>query len=410
MEYGLIGEHLSHSFSKAIHEEIAGYKYELKEIAKGDLAAFMMSKNFKAINVTIPYKEAVIPYLDEISEEAKMVGAVNTVVNRNGKLIGYNTDMPGFMALVRHMNYDVKGKNVLVLGNGGASKAVVAALKKLSANKIIKASIEGEKDCITYDEVYDLKDIPLVVNTTPIGMYPNNDGSLIDLSKIKGAEAFIDVIYNPIRTKTVLSALDLGLKAEGGLYMLVAQALYAIEIFLNKSLDKKLIDKVYRDVLRKKSNIVLIGMPTCGKSTIGKKIANKFGLDFVDTDQEITKIIKMKIKDYFALFGEEPFRNLETEVVMKYFLSTPKVISTGGGIIKRKINMDLLKQNGFVYFIKRDLDLLKPSHKRPLSSNVNDLKKLYEERLPIYEKYADEIIDNNDDDFNYATKRLVKML
>ena len=410
MEYGLIGEHLKHSFSKQIHEDIAGYKYEIKEIARDDLASFMMSKDFKAINVTIPYKEMVIPYLDELDESAKLVGAVNTVVNRGGRLIGYNTDMPGFIALLKHMELDVKGKNILLLGNGGASKAVVAGLNKLGVNKIVKASIEGEQDCISYDEIYDQKDIDIVVNTTPVGMYPHNDGKLVDLEKLSKPSAFVDVIYNPIRTRTVIEAQDLGMKAEGGLYMLVAQALYAIEIFLDKKLDEKIIDKVYKKILRENSNIVLIGMPTCGKSTIGKMVADHFGFEFVDTDQEIVDDIEMPIKDYFAKHGEEAFRKLETEVVKNHYLETKLVFSTGGGVIKHKFNMDLLRQNGIIVFVKRDLNLLRTSSSRPLSSNRSDLEKLYQERLPIYEKYADIIIENNEDVFKDAARKLVDLL
>ena len=410
MEYGLIGEHLKHSFSKQIHEDIAGYKYEIKEIARDDLASFMMSKDFKAINVTIPYKEMVIPYLDELDESAKLVGAVNTVVNRGGRLIGYNTDMPGFIALLKHMELDVNGKSILLLGNGGASKAVVAGLNKLGVNKIVKASIEGEKDCISYDEIYDQKDIDIVVNTTPVGMFPHNDGKLVDLEKLSKPSAFVDVIYNPIRTRTVIEAQDLRMKAEGGLYMLVAQALYAIEIFLDKKLDEKIIDEVYKKILRENSNIVLIGMPTCGKSTIGKMVADHFGFEFVDTDQEIVDDIEMPIKDYFAKHGEEAFRKLETEVVKNHYLETKLVVSTGGGVIKYKINMDLLRQNGIIVFVKRDLNLLRTSSSRPLSSNRSNLEKLYQERLPIYEKYADIIIENNEDVFKDAARKLVDLL
>lgn len=407
MNYGLIGEHLKHSFSKQIHEAVAGYKYDLKEIAKGDLADFMLLKDFKAINVTIPYKETVTPYLDEISASAKIVGAVNTIVNNNGKLIGYNTDVLGFVALVQHMKVDVKNKRVLVLGNGGASKAVVAGLLDLGAKEIIKASIEGESDCIPYSDIYKHQDIDIVVNTTPVGMYPNNDGQLIDLKRLPSVKAFIDVIYNPIRTKTVIEAQELGIKAEGGLYMLVAQAIYAIEIFLNKALDKNIIDNVYKEILRKNSNIVLIGMPTCGKTTIGKMVAKQFKLKFVDTDGEIVDEIGMSIKDYFQQKGEASFREVETEIVKKLYLKVPLVISTGGGIIKNKINMDLLRQNGYVVFVKRDLDLLRTSDSRPLSSNRLDLERLHKERLPIYEKYADMIIENNEEEFVIAARKLV---
>lgn len=410
MDYGLIGEHLKHSFSKQIHEGIAGYSYELCEVKKEDLASFMLSKKFKAINVTIPYKEAVIPYLDEISEEAKAVGAVNVVLNKNGKLIGYNTDMLGFTALIEHMCLDVNDKNILILGNGGASKAVVASLNSLGVKSIIKASIEGESDCISYEEVYNHQEIEVVVNTTPTGMYPNNGGRIIDLHRFANLIGAVDVIYNPIRTNFVNDALEMGVKAEGGLYMLVAQAVYAIELFLDKKLESNLISRTYHQILRKNSNIVLIGMPTCGKSTIGKQLAERFHLDYLDTDKMIIDEIGMPIKDYFAKYGEESFREVEKEIVRHIYQMAPKVISTGGGVIKNKINMDLLRQNGTIVYIHRDLDLLRTSSSRPLSSNKNDLEKLYEERLPIYRKYADIVVENNEDSFAIATEKLVKML
>lgn len=410
MEYGLIGEHLGHSFSKQIHEEIAGYKYEIKEIAKGDLASFMMSKNFKAINVTIPYKEAVIPFLDELSEEAKLVGAVNTIVNNSGHLIGYNTDMKGFMALLKHMNLEVANKNILVTGHGGASKAVIAALKTLKAKNILIASIDKEKDTLSYEDIYDKQEVEIIVNTTPVGMYPNNDASLVELNKFANLEAFVDVIYNPLKSKTVIEALKLGKKAEGGLYMLVAQALYAIEHFLDKKLDESIIDKVYNNILKSKRNIVLIGMPTCGKSTIGKIIAKDLNVPFVDTDEEIIKRIKMPIKDYFALFGEASFRKIETDVIKDLYKQTPTIISTGGGIIKNQINIDLLKQNGIVVFVDRDLSLLKVSDSRPLSSSKNTLEILYKERLPIYKACSDLVITNNGEKFIDAAQKLEELL
>lgn len=401
MKYGLIGEHLSHSFSKMIHERVASYEYEIHEVAKDKLRSFMLEKDFTAINVTIPYKEEVIPYLDELSDLAKDIKAVNCITNKNGYLKGYNTDVLGFIELVKYSDIDVKNKSVLVLGNGGASKAIQVGLKKLGVKSILIASILNEEGTISYDDIYLHQEIEIIVNTTPVGMYPNNDHKIIDVSKFKNLEGFIDVIYNPINTKTVLEAKELGIKAIGGLYMLVAQAIKAIEIFLDKKLDDEIISKVYEEIKNENSNIVLIGMPSSGKSAIGKLIASKLNLEFIDTDEVIVNKIKMPIKDYFSLYGEDKFRELEHQVVEEIYKYTPKVISTGGGIIKNKSNIDLLKQNGVIYFINRPLDKLFPSNDRPLSSNLDDLMNLYNTRLPLYQRYSD-IEINNDEDINKA--------
>ena len=407
MEYGLIGEHLSHSFSKMIHERVASYQYELHEVAKDDLHSFMMNKEFKAINVTIPYKQDVIPYLDELSPLAKDIGAVNCITNKNGYLKGYNTDVLGFIELVKYSNIDVKNKNALVLGNGGASKAIQAGLKQLGIKSILIASILNEEGTIPYEDIYLHQEIEIIVNTTPVGMYPNNNNKIIDVSKFNKLEGFIDVIYNPINTVTVLEATEKGIKAIGGLYMLVAQAVKAIEIFLDTKIEDNVISKIYNEIKNDNSNIVLIGMPSSGKSAIGKLIAEKLNLEFIDTDEYIINKIQMPIKDYFAKYGEDKFRELEHLVVEEIYKYTPKVISTGGGIIKNKSNIDLLKQNGIIYFINRPLDKLFPSNDRPLSSNKDDLINLYNTRLPLYKRYSD-IEINNDDDINKAYLEILK--
>lgn len=393
MEYGLIGEHLGHSFSKQIHESVAGYRYDLVELKLEEVGPFLKERNFKAINVTIPYKQTVIPYLDEVSQEALHIGAVNTIVNRHGKLYGYNTDYFGFIELVKHANVSIKDKTALILGTGGASKAVEEALKKLGAKEILKASIvEGEG--IPYSEIYEHTDVRVIVNATPIGMYPHNEGEIVDISRFKNLEGYIDVIYNPIRTKNVIKAQEMGVKAEGGLYMLVAQAIKAMEYFLDKSIDDIVIEDTYQKILKKNRNVVLIGMPSSGKTSVAKALKE---LEVVDTDELIIQKIKMPIKDYFAKYGEKEFRDREVEVVMDIYKTAPKVISTGGGIILRKENIDMLKQNGILVFLNRDLDKLVATSDRPLSSNVEDLKKLFDYRLPLYKKYADVIVDDNKD-------------
>ena len=407
MEYGLIGEHLKHSFSKDIHEYIAGYNYEIREIKKEELSSFLLKRDFKAINVTIPYKEAVIAYLDYISPEAKAVGAVNCIVNKNNKLYGYNSDVYGFLDLLKKNDIVIKDKYCLILGNGGASKAVNAALEMLGAKQILKASILKEKDCLDYDEIKKHKEIEIIINSTPVGMYPNNDNSLISLDDFPSLEAFVDVIYNPLRTNSVIQAELKGIKAIGGLYMLVGQAVKAIEIFLDKKLDEEILNKTYEKILKEHQNIVLIGMPSSGKSTIAKKLSEITHLPVVEMDEEIIKIIKMPIKNYFAKFGEKAFRDIESSVIDNIYKNAPQIISTGGGAILKEDNVRKLKQNGKLYFINRDLSLLETSDDRPLSDDNDKLKIMYKNRLEKYINAADVIINNNDDIEN-AVKEILE--
>ena len=396
MDFGLIGEHLGHSFSKLIHEEISGIPYELKEIPKEDLDAFMREKPFRAINVTIPYKEAVIPYLDDLSPLAKRISAVNCIVNDNGRLKGYNTDVLGLLAEIRHMGLSIKGKPAAVLGDGGASKAARAALEEEGANPIYVVSRKGALGTISYEELSAHKEIRIIINATSVGMFPKNEDRLIDPASFSNLEGFIDLIYNPLRTQMVLSAQEKGVKAEGGLYMLVAQAVKASEIFLDKSYPVETIEEEYNKLLNSRHNIVLIGMPGSGKTTIGSIVARELSLPFVDLDQEIIKDIKMPIADYFASFGEEAFREKETEAIKRLYQSSPMVISTGGGAILKEENVRLLKQNGTLYFLDRRLGLLMGiSDDRPLSKDAKSLQNLYDFRLPLYRKAADKVIKNN---------------
>lgn len=369
MEYGLIGEHLSHSFSKEIHESLGGYLYELKEISKEDLDAFMKSKSFKAINVTIPYKEKVIPYLDEILDEAKATNAVNCVINQYGKLIGYNTDVYGFEALLKYADIDVKNKVVLILGDGGASKAVNYVLNKLNAKNILFASRKNLKNSINYNDLINHQEIEIIINTTPVGMYPNNDDELIDINIFKKLEAYVDVIYNPIRTRNVIKAELKGIKAIGGLYMLVAQAVRASEIFLNTTYNEEIIKEIYLKIKNKKSNIVLIGMPSSGKSSIGEILSKIYEYKYIDIDEEIIKEINMPIKDYFLDHDESSFRKIEKNIVNNIYQNNSTIISTGGGTILDIENVIHLKQNGILIFLNRDLEKLEATSSRPLSSS-----------------------------------------
>lgn len=397
MKYGLIGEHLTHSFSKVIHEQIGDYVYEIKEIEPQNVDAFMRSKDFCAINVTIPYKETVIPYLDYIDSSAKQIGAVNTIVNKNGKLYGYNTDYFGMKSLVYKIGLEISGKKVLIIGTGGTSKTATAVVKDLGAKEIIYVSNIPVKGALSYDEVYkSCTDIEIIFNTSPVGMFPKNDGVPIDLTKFPVLEGVLDVVYNPIRTNLVINAQEQGLRAQGGLYMLGAQAVYAYEYFMEKSVDKEaLCDTVYNTVLKQKNNIILTGMPSSGKTTIGKLLSQKTGKLFVDTDDEIVKKIGMDIPSYFEKYGEDSFRSVEAEVIKEVSVRNNQIIATGGGAILRADNVKYLKQNGNIYFLDRSLEKLIPTSDRPLSSNIDALKKRYDERYPIYTKTADIKINGN---------------
>ena len=397
MEYGLIGEHLKHSFSKEIHEKIGRYNYELIELDENQFKTFMEEKNFKAINVTIPYKEKVIPYLHYISPEAKKIHAVNTIVNKNGLLYGYNTDYLGLKEMINHFNIDVNNKTVMILGTGGTSKTSFNVVKDLNAKEVIFVSINKQENAIGYNQIDEYSEkIDVLFNTTPCEMYPNNDKEIIKLNGFSNLKGVVDVVYNPLRTNLILKAKEKKINCCSGLFMLIAQAVYAIEIFLDKKIDKKIIVDFYNDLINLKENIVLIGMPSCGKTTIGKELAKKTKRKLYDIDKEIEKIIKMPISDYFKLYGEEKFREVESEVIAKISKETSLIISTGGGSVLKDINVKNLKQNGKLYFLDRSLNLLITTKSRPLSSNKNDLKKRYNERYPIYNKACDVRLNGNE--------------
>ena len=400
MKYGLIGEKLGHSFSKLVHSKIANYDYELFEIAKNEIDTFMKKRDFLGINVTIPYKEAVIPYLDVISEEAKSIGAVNTVVNKNGKLYGYNTDFFGLKSLIEKNSIEIRNKTVLVLGSGGTSKTANAVCKSMGAGEVFTVSRSGGNGFITYMDAY-TKNAQVIINTTPCGMYPNTENKPIELDAFKDLEAVVDVVYNPLKTQLVADAESRGIKAVGGLYMLYAQAVKAAEIFC----EKEILTNAFNDILKDKQNIVLIGMPSCGKTTLGKILAKEMGKNFIDTDDEIVKAANMPIPQIFEKFGEEYFRNLETQVVKEFSKKQSLVIATGGGAVLRRENLDALKQNGRVIFIDRPLEMLITTDDRPLSSNRELLEKRYFERYATYCFSADVRI-NADGDINTHLERI----
>lgn len=396
MEYGLIGMPLKHSFSGILHPKLFDYKYELCEIEKESLDAFFKAKDFKGINVTIPYKKEVMRYLDFIDDKAREIGAVNTVVNKDGKLYGYNTDFLGLKALLLKNGIEIKGKKVLILGSGGTSDTALAVASDLGALGILRVSRSSRDGFITYSEAQsDYSDAEIIINATPCGMYPNTDQTPIDISAFKNLVAVCDVIYNPLCSKLVVEAKKRGIKAVGGLYMLVAQASAAGEKFLNTSVAPEKIDEVYKELLKQKQNIVLIGMPSSGKTTVGTSLASLTGKTFIDSDECIKNIIGMPIADYFKESGEEKFRNVESRVIKELSLMQNAVLSTGGGVILRQENIDFLKQNGTVFFLDRPLDLLITTADRPLSSNKEDLKKRYNERYELYKASADICIDGS---------------
>ncbi|MGM9645637.1 MAG: shikimate kinase [Eubacteriales bacterium] len=397
MKYGVIGEHLKHSFSKEIHSKISDYVYEIKEISPENLEDFIKEKDFYGINVTIPYKEKVIPYLDFISDSAKKIGAVNTIVNRGGKLFGYNTDYMGMRELIIKTYGEIKDKKVLILGAGGTSKTAHSVVSDMDArNKILKVTRSGKDATITYDEAYkNHTDAQVIINTTPVGMYPENSDTAFDISAFLSLECVIDAVYNPIRTRLVQSAKERGIKAEAGLFMLSAQAVYASAVFTGKDPDKTLCEKVFSEVLSEKENIVLIGMPCSGKTTVGKELAKITGKKFVDTDCEIVKKTGIDIPTYFQKYGEANFRQLEKEVIEEISKINSQVIATGGGCILDFENVRNLRSNGKIYFLDRSLENLTPTSDRPLSSDKESLEKRYRERYSKYVSYADSIIDSN---------------
>lgn len=388
-KYGCIGKKLTHSFSKEIHGKLADYEYELIELSEDEVGGFLERKDFAGINVTIPYKQTVIPYLDFVSDAARRIGAVNTVVNRDGKLYGYNTDYYGMKALIERIGVDLRGKKVLVLGTGGTSKTARTLAFDLGAREVLTVSRRKGDDSITYAEAAELhRDARVIINTTPAGMYPDVNSKPIDISPFTLLEGVVDAVYNPLRTELVLDAIERGIRAEGGLYMLVMQAVAALEKFLDTSVPKELSDKVFAEILSSKENAVLTGMPGSGKSTVGR-LLHLDGFEFIDTDEEIEKRCGCTIKELIDEKGEGYFRDLESEVIRDVSAENRRIISTGGGAILRKENVRCLKKNGRLFFIDAELSRLRATDSRPLSDTDDKLKRLYNERIGIYNATAD---------------------
>ncbi len=391
-KYGCIGKKLTHSFSKEIHSRLADYEYELIELKEEEIENFFTEKNFNAINVTIPYKQTVIPYLDLLSDVAKRIGAVNTIVNKDGKLYGYNTDYYGMKALIRKIGIDIKDKKVLILGTGGTSKTARVLTEDMGASEILTVSRAKTGSYITYKEAVNYhNDAQIIINTTPSGMYPDCESQPIDISFFNQLEGVVDAVYNPLCTNLVMNAKKRSIKAECGLYMLVMQAVVAVEKFLDTEIPETVAENVFASVFASKENIVLTGMPGSGKSTVGK-LLNIDGFTFVDTDEEIIKRCGCSIRELIDSKGEKYFRDLETEVIKDVSSKPCQIISTGGGVILREENVTALKRNGKIFFINADIGRLLPTDSRPLSDTAEKLKKLYDERIDIYKATADVIV------------------
>lgn len=402
MKYGLIGERLSHSFSPELHARLAEYDYELCELEREELGAFMSARDFCGINVTMPYKASVIPYLDSISEEAARLGSVNTVVNRGGRLFGYNTDILGMRELISHARANVRGRKVLILGTGGTARTAAFCASDLGGDNIFLVSREPSSHTdlpfpvIDYATAYEKhSDADIIINATPVGMYPNVGESPIELEGFSRLSVVIDAIYNPLRTRLITDAHRLDIRAEGGLYMLVAQAVYASELFLDIDSRRKEIGRLYSELLREKENIVLIGMPTSGKTTVGRILSQELGREFCVTDDIIERELGYTISEYFEHHTEGEFRDLEARVINEVSSRSGVIISTGGGCILRTENIDALRSTGRIYFIDRSIGKLFPTNDRPLSRTRSDVERLYRSRYMIYRALCDVRIDGD---------------
>lgn len=395
MEYGLIGEHLSHSFSKPIHEGLAGYEYILKEVPPQQIQDFFKKKDFKAVNVTVPYKFEALKAADVVDENAALIGSSNCLVNKDGLLYAFNTDYDGIAATFEKAGIDVRGKKAAILGIGGVSKPLEVYLKNNGAKEIVFVYYKEKENTVSYDELYkNHGDIDILINATPVGTFPDVDKSPADLSKFKNLEFVFDVIYNPFETQLLSQARKLKIPYANGLWMLVIQAVAAIKHFTHQKIDSKAVENMYVQLMRDMANIALIGMPSSGKTTLAALLAEKMEREFLEADEMIAAQSHMTIPEIFENFQEEGFRNLESQIIKKSACTHSSIISCGGGVIKRSENMDALNQTSLVVYIKRPLELLvTEDENRPLISK--GIENLYQERKELYENYADLTIENN---------------
>lgn len=389
---GLLGRTLGHSYSPQIHQDLGDYSYSLYEKAPDELENFLKNADYSGLNVTIPYKKAVIPYCASLSDSAKRIGSVNTIVRQaNGSLIGHNTDYYGFMSMVRRSGIDVQGIKVLVLGSGGAAVTVNLVLQELGAIPVV-ISRTGPNN---YNNLEKHRDAALIVNTTPVGMYPDCGCAPVDVKIFPNLKGVLDLVYNPARTKLLMDAQEQGLITENGLWMLVAQAKESAEWFTGRSIADEQISCIYNKLRKQMENIVLIGMPGSGKTTVGRLLAEKLGRRFIDADEEICKAAGKTIPEIFAESGETGFRTLETAVLGELGKASGLVIATGGGCVTRPENYSLLHQNGQIIWLQRNIKSL-PVTGRPLSQSGN-LYDMYLTREPLYRSFADWIVENNCD-------------
>lgn len=396
-EFGLIGEKLPHSYSAEIHKKLRGYDYRLCELKKEELPLFFEERAFRGINVTIPYKKDVLPYLSHIDPKAKSIGAVNTIVNRGGALFGYNTDYYGLSSLFSLIGVSPKGKKAMILGTGGTSRTALVVLRDAGAENITVVSRTESADTVSYEKAATLSDTEILINTTPVGMFPNPDGCPIDLRVFPRLCGVVDAIYNPLRTNLVLDARARGIPAVGGLSMLVAQAQAASRLFLGKEPndDREIVRRVTDEIRKEKENIVLIGMPTSGKSSVGKAIALETGREFFDADAVFEEKCSLSAADYIRQNGEEAFRKKETEILAFCANRSGAVIATGGGAVLKSENKRALSRNGRIFFIDRSPEKLLCSGDRPLSATREALKKLYDTRYRLYLDFCDEKVDGD---------------
>lgn len=391
--FGLIGEHLGHSYSREIHSLLTedAYSYELIELIPDSVEPFLAARAFAGINVTIPYKQTVMPFLDEISPEAQAIGCVNTIINHDCRLTGYNTDSAGFEFLTRRSGIDFARKKVLILGSGGTSLTAQAAVRAAGARELVVMSRRGS---VTYADIPQHRDAEIIVNTTSVGMFPKNGERLLTLADFPDCHGVIDVIYNPMRTALLLEAEERGIPHGNGLPMLVAQARFAADLFMGSTLPDDRIETVIRLIEQRSHNLVLIGMPGCGKSTVGRLVAELSGKPFVDLDVLIEQQVGKPIPEIFAQEGESAFRDLEQRIAAEAGSGIGQVIATGGGVVLRKENIAALRQNGLVFFLERPLSEL-PKENRPMSLMSRSLEEMYQLRLPAYKASADFVIDNH---------------
>ena len=390
MIYGLIGEHLGHSFSAEIHARLGEEPYELRELAPEEVPAFLQRGTFRGINVTIPYKQTVIPFLDGISETARAIGAVNTIVRRNGKLYGDNTDAAGLAGLLKHLGAELKGKKVLILGTGGTSLTARYVAASLGAREAVRVSRSAREDAVSYEQAAaEHADAEILINTTPCGMYPRCGDCPVNLDSYPKLETVADVIYNPLRTNLVLEARKRGIAAEGGLLMLTAQAVRAAELFRDKSYPPETVERIWRELTREKENIVLIGMPGSGKSTVSAALQQRTGRPAADTDALIEAKAGKSIPEIFREEGEKAFRDLESEMIEEVSAKGGQIIATGGGAVLRSENVAALRRNGRLILLERAAETLTPTADRPLADTREKMDRLWREREPVYRAAAD---------------------